>query len=51
VADNTAKNVAIVGGAVALIGGLFAAFGKKSAPAMQGAPMPPKIRKGCNCGR
>ena len=48
-ASDTAKTVAIVGGAAAVLGGLFAAFGKKSVPKLQGVP--PLVRKNCNCGR
>lgn len=52
--SSTGKTLAVAGAALALVGGLFAAFGgSKPRPGMAGAlPQPPHIRKGdCNCGR
>jgi hypothetical protein len=49
-ADNTAKTVGLF---AALLGGAALLIGRKSTPkagAVSGA-QPPKIRKGCNCGR
>jgi hypothetical protein len=49
-ADNTAKTVAVGGLFAALLGGAALLLGKKSAPKL-GSAAPPRIRKGCNCGR
>ena len=50
-ADNTAKTVAVGGLFAALIGGAAMLMSKKTAPKLSGAAQPPRIRKGCNCGR
>ncbi len=49
--SNTAvKTGLVVGGLGLLAAAIFGSKAKKPAPAMAG-PQPPKLRKGCNCGR
>ena len=51
-ADGTAKTVAVGGLLAALVGGAALLLGRKTPQASgMGSAAPPRIRKGCNCGR
>lgn len=52
-ADNTNKTIVAGGLFAALLGGAALLMGKKTPKAGNSAPLagPPRIRKGCNCGR